>query len=153
MLDIEGLWSAGIFYYTTFEESFVAFMNNNLGFFFYMNLDYDEIELFKWKAEDCETISINGIGSYSFEDETLEEIDKNTVTNLKNIKFRKCKRVTFYDKEIHSLEFSQPLVSGDLEFGLEEKDVLSSHIYKRAIELIGENLPEEFKSDCQREGL
>lgn len=151
MLDIEGLWSAGILHYATFEESFVAFMNNNLGFFYYMNLEYDEIELFKWKAEDCETMSIDGIASYSFEDDILKEIDKSAVTKFKNIKFRKFKRVVFTDKEIHLLEFSQPLLLDDLEFGLEEKDVLSSHIYKRAIELIGENLPEEFKREVYKE--
>lgn len=32
-----------------------------------------------------------------------------------------------------------------MEFGLEEKDVLSSHVYKRVLELIGEKLPEEFR--------
>ena len=105
-MDIKGLWSAGIIYYGSFEESYVAFMENNLGFFYYMNIEYDEIELFKWKVEASEAISINGIAVYSFEDESLKEIDKSTVTNLKSIKFRKYKKVIFNNKEIDVLEFS-----------------------------------------------
>ncbi len=142
-MKIDGLWSAGN--YASFEESFAAFMENNLGFFYYMNIEYDEIELFKWKVEDSEAISINGIAVYSFEDEILSKIDNSQLTSLKNIKFRKYKKVIFNGKEIDVLEFSQPLVSGVMEFGLEGKNVLNSHTYRRVVDLIGEKLPKEFR--------
>lgn len=144
-MEITGLWSVGSIYYGSFEESFVAFMENNLGFIYYMNIQYDEIELFKWKIDDFEALSINGIEVYSFQDEALKEVNKNNITKLKNLKVKKYKKTAFNNKEIEVLEFSQPLVLEDMEFGLEEKNVISSHTYKRLIQLIGDKLPEEYK--------
>ncbi|CUU48373.1 hypothetical protein [Clostridium beijerinckii] len=144
-MEITGLWSVGSIYYGSFEESYVGFMENNLGFIYYMNIEYDEIELFKWKIDNSKALSINGIEVYSFEDEVLKEANKNNVTNLKNLKVKKYKKTAFNNKEIEVLEFSKPLVLEDMEFGLEEKDVINSHIYKRLIQLIGDKLPEEYK--------
>ncbi|WP_026886029.1 hypothetical protein [Clostridium beijerinckii] len=144
-MEITGLWSVGSIYYGSFEESYVGFMENNLGFIYYMNIEYDEIELFKWEIDNSKALSINGIEVYSFEDEVLKEVNKNNVTNLKNLKVKKYKKTAFNNKEIEVLEFSKPLVLEDMEFGLEEKNVISSHIYKRLIQLIGDKLPEEYK--------
>ncbi|WP_017210631.1 hypothetical protein [Clostridium beijerinckii] len=144
-MEITGLWSVGSIYYGSFEESYVGFMKNNLGFIYYMNIEYDEIELFKWKIDNSKALSINGIEVYSFEDEVLKEANKNNVTNLKNLKVKKYKKTAFNNKEIEVLEFSKPLVLEDMEFGLEEKGVINSHIYKRLIQLIGDKLPEEYK--------
>lgn len=143
-MKIKGLWSSGIFYYDTFEDSFVGFIENNLGFFYYMNVYYDDIELFKWNQVDTDTINIEGIVRYIFEDEIFKEIDKNTLKILNNITIRQYKKMAF-NKEIDTLEFSKPVILEDKEFGLNEKDILNNHIYKRAIKLIGERLPKEFQ--------
>lgn len=143
-MKIKGLWSSGIFYYDTFEDSFVGFIENNLGFFYYMNVYYDDIELFKWNQVDTDTINIEGIVRYIFEDEVFKEINKNTSKILNNIIIRQYKKVTF-NKEIDILEFSKPVMLEDKEFGLNEKDILNSNVYKRAIKLIGQRLPKEFQ--------
>ncbi|WP_169735815.1 hypothetical protein [Clostridium lundense] len=88
-------------------------------------------------------MKIKGIVRYIFQNEVFKEIDKNTLTILNNIKIREYKKMAF-NKEIDTLEFSRPVILEDREFGLNGKDILNSHIYKRAIKLIGQRLPKEF---------
>ncbi|WP_316569493.1 hypothetical protein [Neobacillus sp. YIM B06451] len=143
-LDLQGLWAAGIFYYDTFEETYIGLSDQGLGFIYYMNPASDYIELFKWEITGQDEISIFVNKTYTFYDEELSEME-DSCERIENIRVKKYKKMSFTEEMLETIEFSQPLFLNDSVFGLDEEDIRTCHKYRRLKKLIGENLPNEFK--------
>jgi hypothetical protein len=145
ILNIQGLWAAGIFYYDAFEETYVGFSNTGLGFIYFMNPVTDHIELFKWNFTGEETITITGIKIYTFYDDELSEIE-DSGTRLENLQVSKFTKEKITGEIIEAINFSQPISLNDSVFGLEDNAIGVCHKYKRIKELLGEFLPIEFNN-------
>jgi hypothetical protein len=142
-LNLEGLWASGIFYYDAFEETVIGFSNKGLGFIHYMRPFSDHIELFKWKFNTQENISLTVNKTFTFYNNELSESDESD-TVFEDIKVIKFDKDTFTGEIIEAIEFSKPLFLNDTVYGLFDKDISKS--LNRIKMLLGSNLPIQFNS-------
>lgn len=126
-MDINGLWSANIFYYDDFEDYLLCFENDGNGFYNYSRPDYDEIDTFKWNLESG-ILRFIGIERIIVYEDIVQE--RKTSDFSQEIAIFRGKEKTFTSQLIETIEFPDEVIFGDTKYGLIERNILSNKLYQ-----------------------